>query len=268
MLSPLLSNKVILVTGSTTGIGEAIARRCVEEGAQVMIHGLEEACALRLSEEFGAAAGYVLADLQDATSPARIVEAVIDRFGRLDGVVNNAALTLRSNIDTTDAALFDRIIAVNVRAPLLLIQAAVPCFRKQGGGVVLNIGSVNALGGEPNLLAYSISKGALLTMTRNLADALGPEHIRVNQFNVGWTLTENERRIKQAEGLPEGWDTRLPRFFAPAGRIFRPEEVAAHAVFWLSDAAGPVSGTVLEIEQHPMVGRNPDKKLVIMMNEE
>ncbi|ARA93589.1 short-chain dehydrogenase [Rhodothermaceae bacterium RA] len=255
----LLSDTVLLVTGSTTGIGEAIARRAVAEGAQVMIHGRDEARARAVAGDLGAAARYVVADLLDPAAPQQIVAATVDAFGRIDGLVNNAALTTRASLETADLTVFERLMAVNLRAPLFLIQAALPHFRRQGGGTVLNIGSVNALGGEPNLLVYSMTKGGLMTMTRNLAAAHATEHIRINQINVGWTLTENERQVKQEEGLPEGWEHRLPPAYAPFGRIFEPEEVAAHAVFWLSAAAGPVNGAVFELEQFPMVGRNPDK---------
>lgn len=257
-MEQLLRDKIVLVTGSTTGIGEAVVRRAVAEGAAVMVHGRDAERAAALCEELGASASYVLGDLGDADVPAHIVAAVVDQFGRLDAIVNNAALTTRSDLDSTDAELFDRLIGVNLRAPLLLIRAALPHFRNQGGGVVVNVGSVNALGGEPKLLAYSISKGGLSTMTRNLADAHGAEGIRINQINVGWTLSENERRLK-AEQLGEGWEERLPPVYAPSGRIFRTEEIAAHVVFWLSDSAGPVNGSVFEVEQFPMVGRNPDK---------
>lgn len=261
MPDALFEDDVILVTGSTTGIGRAIARRCAAEGARVMIHGRREEPARALSDELGDGGGYVIADLEDPESPARIIDAVLDRFGRIDGLVNNAALTTRSNLDTTTPETFDRILTVNLKAPLFLIQAALPPFRAQGGGVVLNIGSINALGGEPNLLPYSIAKGGLMTMTRNLSDAHAAEQIRVNQLNVGWTLTEGERQTKQEDGLPPDWESQLPERYAPSGRIFRPEEIAAHAAFWLSDAAGPVSGTVYEIEQYPMIGRNPDKEI-------
>ncbi len=260
MAGTLLANKVVLVTGSTTGIGEAVVRRCVAEGAQVMIHGRREEQARELSEDLGEVAAFVVADLADSGASAQIVQAVIDRFGRVDALVNNAALTTRSNLDTMNLAVFDRIISVNLRAPLFLIQAAMPHFRRQGGGTVLNIGSVNAYCGEPNLLIYSMSKGALMTMTRNLADAHSQENVRINQLNVGWTLTENERKLKMSEGLPDGWENKLPKAYAPYGRIFMPEEVASHVVFWISDAAGPVNGAVCELEQYPMIGRNPHKE--------
>lgn len=254
----MLKDKVVLVTGSTTGIGEAAARRCAAEGAAVMVHGRDEERASEVAGEIGAA--HVIGDVGDPAVPPRMVEAVISEFGRIDGIVNNAALTTRSNLEETSAHVFDRVIGVNLRAPLLLIRAALPHFRRQGGGVVVNVGSINALCGEPNLLAYSVSKGGLVTLTRNLADAHAAEGIRINHINVGWTLSENERRLKIEEGLGEGWEKRLPTQFAPSGRIFTTDEIAAHIVFWLSDAAGPVSGAVFEVEQYPMVGRNPHKE--------
>ncbi|MES2570973.1 MAG: SDR family oxidoreductase, partial [Verrucomicrobiota bacterium] len=125
--------------------------------------------------------------------------------------------------------------------------------------------SVNAYCGEPNLLAYSISKGGLMTMTRNLADAHGAEGIRVYQFNVGWTLTANEAETKRKERFPENWPARLPKVYAPSGRLLAPEEIAAAAVFFLSDEAALVNGSVLDFEQYPMIGRNPAKDLTVFM---
>lgn len=256
----LLEDRVILVTGAETGIGEAIAHCALAEGACVMLHD-RNPLVVDKANALGPRASAVLADLLEEDAPARIVAAVVRRFGRLDGLVNNAAFTARSNVDSADFAHFDRMMTVNVRAPFFLIKEALPHFRRSRRGVVVNVGSVNAYAGEPNLLVYSMTKGALMTMTRNLGDALAPEGIRVNQVNPGWTLTDNERRLKEQEGLGADWESNIPRAFAPSGRIFRPEEVAAHVVFWLSDAAGPVSGTVFEIEQHPFIGRNPDKTI-------
>lgn len=261
MEQSLLKDKVVLVTGSTTGIGEAVARRCVAEGARVMIHGRDRERAEQVVADLGGAAAFHIADLSDPQSAGSLVNAAIERFGRLDGLVNNAALTTRCNLENVDVETFDRIIAVNLRMPMLLIKEALPHFRRQGGGSVVNIGSVNAFCGEPNLLVYSMSKGGLMTMTRNLADRYGTERLRINQINVGWTLTENERKLKESEGLPPGWEKELPVSYAPFGRIFEPVEVARHVVFWLSDVSGPATGTVYEIEQHPMLGRNPNKEM-------
>ena len=254
-----LRDKVILVTGSTTGIGEAIARRALSEGARVVFHGRDEERGRKLVEEFAGWSTLALADLSDLAAPAKLIEAAIIAFGALDAVVNNAASVARSDLESTDAAFFDKTMAVNVRAPLLLIQSARPHLQ-QSRGCVLNIGSINAYCGERNLLAYSISKGALMTLSRNLADALGGDGIRVNHFNVGWVLTPNEYEQKIADGLPANWPEQLDPQFAPSGRLIKPEEIAAAAVYWLSDESRPISGSVVELEQYPIIGRNPTKQ--------
>ena len=222
-MGSLVEDKVVLVTGSTTGIGASVARRVVDEGGFAMVHGRNEQRAARIVEELGDASAWVLGNLEDPSVPQRLVQATVDRFGRLDSLVNNAALLARSSLDTADADVFDRQFAVNLRAPLLLTQAAVEQFRKQGGGVILNVGSINALGGERDLLTYSMTKGGLMTMTRNLSAYLAHEGIRINQVNVGWTLTENEKRIKVQDGLEQGWWESIPREHAPFGRIFSPK---------------------------------------------
>ncbi len=255
-----LADKVILVTGSTTGIGEAIARRAVAEGAKVLVHGRDEERGRKLVGELGSSSALHVDDIADPAAPARMIAAAIAAFGKLDALVNNAASVKRSNLANTDAAFFDAVMATNVRAPLLLIQAALP-YLKQTHGCVLNIGSVNGYCGEANLLAYSISKGALMTLSRNLADALGRDQVRVNHFNVGWVLTPNEYHVKIADGMPSDWPERVPRSKAPSGRLMKPEEIAAASVYWLSDESRPISGTVLELEQHPVIGRNPPKEL-------
>lgn len=257
-----LQNKVIIVTGSTTGIGKAIAIRCVAEGAKVVIHGLEEEwgreVALQLGEEN---AVLHIEDISNEQAPNHLIDVAIQTFGKLDAVVNNAAIVASSNIHTTDKNFLQRLFAVNVNAPLLLIKAALPHLEKTHG-CVLNIGSVNAWCGEPNLLAYSMTKGALMTMTRNLGDTLHRENrVRINQINPGWVLTENEITRKKEHGLPQNWYQQITPIYAPAGRILLPSEIAAAAVYWLSDECGPISGQVVELEQHPFIGRNPAKDI-------
>lgn len=254
-----LHDKVIIVTGSSMGIGEAIARRAAGAGAKVLVHGLEEAEGRKVTASLGDRAVFHLDDLSDPAAAPRLVEAALAAFGKIDAVVNNAAWVVRGRIEDVTPDFFDRCMAVNVRAPLLLIQAALPHLSAVRGCVV-NIGSVNAYCGEENLLPYSISKGALMTLTRNLGDTLHRQHgVRVNQVNPGWVLTEAERHRKHAEGMAHDWPAHLPKMFAPAGRLFRPEEIAATVLHFLSDDFGPVSGSVLDLEQHPFIGRNPPK---------
>lgn len=255
-----LRDKVIIVTGSTTGIGKAIAHRCVSEGARVVIHGLEEDLGKAVLAEIGQEnAALLIEDIASSGAAQNLVNVAVRRFGKIDAIVNNAAWVVSSGMETTDLAFLRRVLEVNTIAPFALIQAAFPLL-KQTKGNVLNIGSVNAWSGEPNLLAYSVSKGALMTLTRNLGDTLHREAgVRVNQINPGWVLTEKEITRKAEQGLPHDWYKDIPDVFAPAGRILSPAEIAAAAVYWLSDESGPVSGQVMDLEQYPMLGRNPPK---------
>jgi NAD(P)-dependent dehydrogenase (short-subunit alcohol dehydrogenase family) len=198
----------------------------------------------------------IAADLVEPRAGGDIVEAALAAYGRLDAVVNNAGIFPRQTLEQTEAAFFDHIMAVNARAPLLVAQRAVRAFKAQGqGGAIVNIGSVNAYGGAANLVAYSMSKGALMTMTRNLAHALAEDLIRVNQLNLGWVLTETEKRVQRQEGRPDGWYLDLPRSVVPTGSLLTPEQVARHVLFWIDEASAPVTGQVYEITQVPFLGR-------------
>jgi NAD(P)-dependent dehydrogenase (short-subunit alcohol dehydrogenase family) len=255
-----LKNKIVLVTGSTTGIGKAIAVRCAAEGASVIIHGLERDLGDHVLEEIGSDKAILhIEDLSVEDAPQRLVDVAVNRFGRLDALVNNAALVVSGDIHTTDINFFRHVLEVNTLVPFMLIKTALPHLQRSRG-CVLNIGSVNAYCGEPNLFPYSVSKGALMTMTRNLGDSLHRENgVRVNQINPGWVLTETEVNRKRAQGLADDWYTNIPRINAPAGRILKPEEIAAAAIYWLADESGPISGQVVDLEQHPFIGRNPPK---------
>ena len=254
-----LANKVIIVTGSCTGIGKAIALRCAAEGAMVVIHGLEPELGEEVVQAIPGKAVLHIEDITNDGAPERLVQAALNTFGKLDAIVNNAALVASSNIENTDLPFLRKLIEINTIAPFALIQVALP-YLAQSKGCVLNIGSVNGWSGEPNLLAYSVSKGALTTMTRNLGDTLFRENgVRVNQVNPGWVLTETEIQRKKLQGLADDWYKDLPAVYAPAGRILKPAEIAAAAVYWLADESGPVSGQVVDIEQYPMIGRNPPK---------
>ncbi|MBL7700531.1 MAG: SDR family oxidoreductase [Chitinophagaceae bacterium] len=252
-----LYNRSVIVTGSSTGIGKAIAIRCVEEGANVVITGLEKNDCEEVYKTIGAEKStLVIGDVTEEAIQQEIVEAAVKKFGRLDALINNAAWITSSNIHTTDDAFLKKVLDINLVAPLSLIKLALPHLSKSKGCVV-NIGSVNAYCGEPNLLAYSISKGGLMTMSRNLGDTLFRENgVRVNQVNPGWILTEREIIRKREQGMKENWYEDLPPEFAPAGRLILPEEIADAVIYFLD---GSASGQILDVAQYPYIGRNLPK---------
>ena len=252
----LLKNKRILITGASQGIGKAIATFCFEQGAKVFLHARDESALKNLCQQLGDNAYYLALDLQSPLAARQLMQAAVETLGGIDGLVNNAGIFPRSSIDDVSSELFNQVMTVNVRKPLLLCQAAIKQFKAQKSpGSIVNIGSINAYCGQPDLLIYSMSKGALMTMTRNLADAHGIDHIRVNQLNVGWTATETEHQIKSQE-LGEDWQQKIPTQYAPKGEILKPKQIAPHVAFWLSELSSPVSGAIYEVEQYPVIGRN------------
>lgn len=255
-----LKDKVVIITGSTTGIGKAIAVRCVAEGAKVVVNGRNKEAGEAVVKELGEGNAVLsIVDISHEDAPQQLVDAALNAFGKLDCVVNNAAMIVSADIHSTDSAYLRQVLEVNTIFPFAVTKAALPHLKKTRGNV-LNIGSVNAYSGEPNLLPYSISKGALMTMSRNLGDTLlREEGVRVNQINPGWVTTENETNRKREHGLGDDWYKDVPRVYAPSGRILWPEEIAAGVVYWISDECGPISGQVMELEQYPSMGRNPPK---------
>lgn len=249
-----LSGKRILITGSTAGIGAGIAKMAAMEGARVLIHGRSQTEAdqtLSAIRDAGGHAEVVLADLMDPETPRRLVDAAVTAFGGLDGLVNNAGISPRSTLESTTPEFFDRVIGTNLKAPLFVTQAAYPHLIRAGGGSIVNIGSVNAYMGWHRLVDYSISKGGMMTMTRNLATGLAMDRIRVNQLNVGWTWTENEHQIQVGDGAPEDWASRIDRSWIPFGRMLNPEDIAYAAVFLLSDESALMNGAVIDLTQVP-----------------
>lgn len=256
---PSLDHKIALVTGSSSGIGRGIAGHFASLGARVVVHGRNEAQAREVAERLGRAghdAAFVVADLADVESCRRVVRVTVERYGGIDVLVNNAANTARGSLEDAPVELWDAIMHVNLRAPFLCLQEAVKSMKAGGGGSILNIGSVNAYIGEPKLGPYSVSKGGLMTLTRNAAATLNRYRIRVNQINVGWTLTEGEDRVKKEEGKGAAW---LEQAIAtrPFGRLLTPHDVAVAAAYFASDDSALVTGTVMDLEQYP-VGAPPN----------
>ena len=256
---PTLTDRVAVVTGSTSGIGRGIAVHFAQLGAAVVVPGTNTAHGEAVVAGIRAAGGralFIAADLSDTDDCQGIVRTAAREFGRVDVLVNNAGDVSRGTIETVPLALWDRILAVNLRAPFILMQAVIPHMCAQGGGSIVNIGSVNAYIGEPKLCPYSVSKGGLMTLTKNAAAFLNQYRIRVNQLNVGWTLTEGEHRVKLLEGKGEGWLEDAVRT-RPFGRLLEPQDIAYAAAYFASDESACITGSVMDMEQYP-VGAPPN----------
>jgi NAD(P)-dependent dehydrogenase (short-subunit alcohol dehydrogenase family) len=243
-------NKVAIVTGSTGGIGEGIARRLAEEGAMVAVSGRRADEGERVVGEIvrsGGRAFFVEADIAKPADCRRLIQATVDRCGGLDILVNNAAIFPHVELEDQTPELWDEVFAVNVRGAFLCCQAAIPHMRRRGGGRIINIGSTLAYRALAYRLPYACSKGALLTMTKALAQSLLGDRILVNFVIVGWVVTPGEIELRNhthGDGLRYLEESASRH---PLGRLETAEDIAAGVLYLASDEASHVTGCELNI---------------------
>ncbi len=248
-----LDGKVLVITGSTQGLGAAIARRAARlDAVGIVLCGRNRERGESVRGELGALGcetAFIEADLARVEACLAVIRTCDERFGRLDGLVNAAGLSSRGTLDDTTVEGWDRLFAVNVRAPFLLMQQAARVMRRsRRGGSIVNIISMASHGGEPVLTGYSASKGALATLTRNAGYQLQPERIRVNGLNIGWTATEGEHRVQTAVGQPRDWLAEADAT-RPLGRLLRADDITPMVTYLLSEAAKMVTGSVIDFDQ-------------------
>jgi NAD(P)-dependent dehydrogenase (short-subunit alcohol dehydrogenase family) len=246
-----LKGRCLLVTGSTQGLGETIARAALASGAEALtITGRDTTKGEALARALGARAHFHAADLALPDAPAQLFAKSLAAMGRVDGLVNAAALTTRASMLDGTVELWNRLFSVNTRAPYMLMQALIRHLLARGApGSIVNIQSINAHGGAPDLAIYSATKGALQTLTKNAAHAHLGDRIRVNGINMGWVATPGEQTM-QAETLDNGpdWEERAAASL-PLKRLLTMEEVSNLTLYLLSDASGLQTGTVTDLEQ-------------------
>ena len=264
LCSPSLSSSIsgagFVVTGGTQGLGLGIAKTLKSLGAKGLVLVSRTPVSAQVQEELTDASCtcyWVQADLSQAQEASEVIGKAVaclsgdadDQNNRipLRGVVNAAATTARGNLESTLATDFDLQMAINVRAPFLITQAAARVM--DPGSSIVNIASCAAHGGAPFVMAYSCSKAALVTLTKNNAAELAPKGIRVNAINMGWTVTDNEHKIQCVEHKAgQDW-MEAADASCPLGRILRPPDVAATVAFLLSDASAMMTGSIVDL--HP-----------------
>ena len=241
-----LQDKVAVITGAGSGFGAAMAKRFTAEGAKVVVADINDEGGERVVSEIGDAARYVHADVRKGADVANMIQAAVDAFGRLDILVNNAGYRHRIGaVDSVSEEEYDRCFDVNVKAIYHGVQSVLPVFRSQGGGVILNMASTGGTRPQPSITWYNASKGAAVILTKSLARELAPEGIRVCAINPSAALT-GMLFMHEGEDFPERSEYLLSTI--PLGRLNEPEDVAAAALYLVSDEASFITGVCLDVD--------------------
>ena len=249
-----MDGRIAVVTGGTQGLGEATARLFAERGAGgLVICGRNATRGAAVASDIsarGCKTVFVRADLADLDQCRIVIATADETFGRVDALINVAAITDRGTILDTSPELFDTMFAINVRAPFFLMQdAAKIMIREAIKGTMVNVISMSGYGGQSFITAYCASKGALQTLTRNTGYALMRNQIRVNGLNIGWMDTPGEHRIQSLyHGGDEDWLAKAEAG-EPFGRLLKPAEVARTIAFLASDESGMMTGSLVDMDQ-------------------
>jgi NAD(P)-dependent dehydrogenase (short-subunit alcohol dehydrogenase family) len=252
-MKDLLKGRVLLISGGTQGLGAGIARAAAREGATLVLAGRNTERGEAVADELrgsGVEASFVRADVSDVPQAQAAVAATIERHGRIDSLVNAAGLTTRGTVLDTTPELFDQHIAVNLRAPFFLMQAAIADMKRRGEpGTIVNVISIDSHGGQAFLAPYVAAKAGLAGLTKNAAHAHRWDRIRINGLNMGWSATDGENVTQQqTPGVGPDWQERAAAQL-PMGKLGQVDEIADFVVFLLSDRSGVVTGSVIDWDQ-------------------
>lgn len=246
----IMENKVTIITGSTSGIGKGISLLFAKERAKVVIVGRNMEAGLEVVKEiqnYGGDAIFVQTDITNESECRNLIKTAVDSYGTVDVLVNNAGIFPRGEVMDTKEELWEQVMAVNLKGAFFCCKYAIPIMQKQGKGSIVNIGSTHAYGARrPGIFAYSVSKGGLLALSRNLSQAYADKGIRVNWITVGWVITPGEIAVTKMEGKDEEWLKEQGKEL-PMGRHQTTEDIACTALYLASDESANLTGAEINV---------------------
>jgi NAD(P)-dependent dehydrogenase (short-subunit alcohol dehydrogenase family) len=247
----VLEDKVVVVTGGAKGLGRGSSMAVAQRGAKVVIGGRDKKAGEEIVEEIrkttNADAKFVEGDLTQVSACKALIDTAVSQFGRIDGLINYAGILPSSDILETEESMFDDVFGINIKAPFFCTKYAVASMLRNGGGSIVNIGSLHGYGGQRDRAAYACSKGALLALTKHIAKNYAKERIRANWITMGWVATPGELALRHQQGLDMEWLEEKGREVMPMGRLQTVEDNIAAIILLLSDESSQLTGAELHI---------------------
>ena len=237
-----LAGKVVIITGGTRGMGEAEVRGVVAEGGKVVFGGRDEEAGAAIAADLGGNGVYLRQDVTSEEDWKRVVQTTLDRFGQVNGLVNNAGLSMGHKLQNITLEQIHAVTGVNQIGVMLGMREVIAPMRAAGGGSIVNIGSPAGTRAMPNLAAYSATKAAVVGMSRSAAAELAAEHIRVNVVHPGYFATRLLDEASRGHGRTMGAE------LTPMKRVAEPQEIVGAIVYLLSDEASFVTGAELAVD--------------------
>ncbi len=244
-----VEGKVAIVTGGTSGIGRGIASMLARESAKVVVVGRNSEAGAEVVQgicKLGGQAIFVQTDITKESDCQQLINTAVDSYNTIDILVNCAGIFPRAEILDTSEELWDQVLGVNLKGVFFCCKHVIPIMKERKNGAIINVGSMHAYGGSPNLFAYSISKGGLLTLTKNMARAYAHDGIRVNWVTVGWVATPGEVAIRKMEERDEKYLQEQGKRM-PLGRLQTPEDIAYAVLYLASDESSQVTGAEIPV---------------------